>query len=515
MIDLLVYAAHIYPLGGTYRSCDGIAIDQGRVVATGDFSVLRQQYSAQKTLDLGDVYVYPGFHDPHCHLHRYARQQLEVDLRDCRSEMEMIERTLTFADQHPDGWIVGRAWDQNLWDESGYPSRERLDQYFPDRPVYLERIDIHAAVVNTVALNMAGLTESSSVPGGKILLKDGAMTGLLVDNARNPVLTLIPEPDEAMWAQALSLAQQKLWSMGLVALGDAMLTGEEADRLTRLNEKGSFQMPVYGMVPADKQHLDQYLAAGPQQQGNVSLGAFKLFADGALGSRGAWLLEDYQDAPGHRGLALLDFEETLETARQIYEAGFQLCVHAIGDAANRQAIDLFQSVLAPNNNRRWRIEHCQMMAKADFAIMRDYQILPSVQPTHAVSDAPWVEQRIGARIQKAYPAQSLLDACGRLILGTDFPVESPDPLATFRASVLREVDGDVFLPEERLSRANTLSAMTEWAAFSAFWEEERGNLQAGKWADMVVLDRNLLEERLDAVRFTKLLQTWVAGKVVF
>ncbi|MEL7529967.1 MAG: amidohydrolase family protein [Bacteroidota bacterium] len=515
MIDLLIHASHIYPLGGTYRSCNAIAIKHGRVVATGDISVLRQQYKARKQLELGEAYIYPAFHDAHCHLHRYARQQLEVDLRGCRSETEMLERVKSFAEQNPEGWIVGRSWDQNLWERPVYPSRERLDQYFPDRPVYLERIDIHAALVNTVALNLAGITESSSVPGGEIKTKEGRMTGILIDNARNPLIDLIPAPSEERWEYALNRAQKSLWSMGLVALGDAMLTGEEADRLVRLEQKGSFVMPVYGMIPADEAHLKRYLAAGPQQQANVSLGAFKLFADGALGSRGAWLMEDYSDAPGERGLQLLDFDETLAIAQKVYDAGFQLCIHAIGDAANRQVIELYQKILPPGNQRRWRIEHCQMMAREDFRIMQQYNILPSIQPTHAISDAPWVGQRIGDRMMKSYPAQTLLDACGKIVYGTDFPVESPDPLATFRASVLREVEGEVFLSEERLSAQKTLSAMTEWAAFSAFWEAERGSLQAGKWADMIILDRNLLGERPEDVRFTKLLQTWVAGKVVF
>ncbi|MEL6653416.1 MAG: amidohydrolase, partial [Bacteroidota bacterium] len=395
MIDLLVRASHIFPLRGTPLSCDGLAIDQGKVVASGRFAQLKQQFHAKETLDLGDVFVYPAFHDAHCHLHRYAREQLEVDLRGCRSEQEMVERARDFAQTQSEAWIVGRAWDQNLWPGQDYPNRRLLDQYFPDRPVYLERVDIHAALVNTKALELAGFGPETSVPGGEIQKEAGQLTGILIDHARQPILDLIPALSEKQWEDALAMAQQKLWSMGLVGLGDALLTAEEARRLAKLNQKGRFQIPVYGMLPADEAHLNEFLPAGPQQWGNVSLGAFKLFADGALGSRGAWLKEPYTDAPDQYGLALLDWEETLDIARRVYDAGFQLVSHAIGDAAAEQVIDLYKAVLPKGNQRRWRIEHCQMMSAEAIEALREYQIMPSIQPTHLLSDLPWVGQRIG------------------------------------------------------------------------------------------------------------------------
>ncbi|MEL7339053.1 MAG: amidohydrolase [Bacteroidota bacterium] len=517
MIDLLVRASHIYPLRGTplSYSCDGLAINQGRVVSSGSFAQLRQQFQAKEIIDLGDVYVYPGFHDAHCHLHRYAREQLEVDLRGCRSEQEMVARVRDFAQTHSEGWIVGRAWDQNHWPDQRYPNRQRLDAYFPDRPVYLERVDIHAALVNTKALQMAGFGLETSVPGGEIQKEADKLTGILIDKARQPILDLIPPLSETQWEQALVLAQQKLLSMGLVGLGDALLTAEEARRLAKLNQQARFQIPVYGMLPADEAHLDEFLAAGPQQWGNVSLGAFKLFADGALGSRGAWLKEPYTDAPDQRGLALLDWEETLDVARRVYEAGFQLVSHAIGDAAAEQVIDLYKAVLPKGNQRRWRIEHCQMMSAEAIRAMQEYQVMPSIQPTHLISDLPWVGQRLGDRLATSYPAQTLLAAYGKIALGTDFPVESPEPLATFRAAVSRSLAGEVFRFAERLSPMESLQGMTTWASFSAFWEAERGDLSNGKWADMVILDRNLLVESLPELESAKVLQTWMAGKVVF
>ncbi len=513
--DLLVHADRIHTLNAENQTVEAMVIREGKILATGSWAELRAVYDPRQTLDRAGTTIVPGLIDPHCHLHRYAQELFEIDLRGTRSCEEMVARVQEFSRTHPEGWLVGRGWDQNLWPEAVYPTRELLDLHFPDRPVYLERIDIHAALVNEVLLQQAGITAATHIDGGEVRLEQGRPTGLLIDQARDPVLALMPTLTEAQWEQALLAAQEKLWAYGLCGLGDALLSRQEAERLLRLQAEGKFKLWVYGMLPADSYHLAHYLPGGPIREGRIHLGAFKLFADGTLGSRGAWLSEPYTDAPDNVGLALLPDAATRALARRVYAAGFQLCVHAIGDAANRQVLDLFAEVLGGPNDRRWRIEHCQMLPPELLPRFAQYDIFPSVQPTHATSDAPWVAERVGERLAWSYPARRLLQTCGHLALGTDFPVESPDPWATFRSAVFREAAGQAFLPEERLSPLEALRGMTLDSARAEFAESVRGSLEMGRYADFVVLAEDPLAVDVSGLENFRILETWLAGERVF
>ena len=513
--DLLIRADQILTLDSQNTTPEALAISAGRILATGSYADLRSSFSAPKTLDLTGTTIIPGLIDPHCHLHRYAQEFFEIDLRGCASPEEMVQRVRDFAEQHPQGWLIGRGWDQNNWSDKRYPDRRLIDRYFPDRPVYLERIDIHASLVNQYLLDKVGFNAQSQVEGGEIVLENGEPTGLLIDHARDPVLEIMPPLTEAEWETALLMAQQKLWSYGLVGLGDALLSREEAERLLRLQEEGKFQLWVYGMLPGDEAHLTHYLPLGPQRNGRIHLGAFKFFADGALGSHGAWLRDSYSDDPGNRGLNLLGKAQISEWAQQIYESGFQMVTHAIGDAANLGTLALYAAILQGPNDRRWRIEHCQMITPEALPQFGHYSIFPSVQPTHLISDASWVEQRLGERMAYAYPAKSLRQSYGHLALGTDFPVESPDPWATYRAAVDREAEGQIWHPEERLRPLEALRGMTLDSARAEFAEGERGSLEKGKWADFVVLNLNPIHKNHAKMADFSILQTWMAGKMVF
>ncbi len=514
---MLLLNGRIHLLDRTMRVVEALAIEGGRVVAAGTTADLRRAFPPQREIDLQGAFVYPGFIDAHGHLHRYARSLGECDLRGATSFEAVVARLQAFAQQQPAGWLVGRGWDQHGWPGEQMPDRRLLDQAFPDRPVWLERVDLHASVANGRALELAGITADTRVAGGEVVCRGGQPTGLLIDRAQERVSQVVPEPSETQWRGWLGQACNRLLAHGLTCVGDALLSHEEATRLLALQAAGDFPLRVFGMLPGDAAHFAHYLPLGPQQHAYLHLTAFKWFADGALGSHGAWLLEDYAGHPGERGLPLLP--ETAEAqARAIYAAGFQLCVHAIGDAANRAVLDLFRRVLPPGNDRRWRVEHAQVLHPADREAFRSHGIVPSIQPTHATSDRDWAGRLLGPeRLAYAYPLASLCELSGRVALGTDFPVEPPDPLRTFLAAVWRRQPGQdgAFLPGEALSRQAALQGMTRWAAWAQGMEAEIGSLRPGHQADWVALDQDLLRASLEDLVQARVLQTGIGGKVVF
>jgi hypothetical protein len=520
LVDWLLHHGRIHTLDARFSCAEAIAWRDGRIVAVGSNQALLARFRAKQSWHLGGRVVYPGLIDAHCHLLRYGQGCFEVDLRGCGSPQEMVARLQAQGPSQPEGWLIGRGWDQNGWIGGRFPDRHLLDVAFPDRPVLLERIDIHAVVVNSEALRRAGIDGPRHVVGGKVVLDlGGEPTGLLIDRAQALAWAQVPAPSLAQMDQYLQRAAEDCAAVGLTSVGDALLDHATLTRIAALQAEGRFPLRVYGMLPADDAHLSQYLPLGPQRDPWLHLGAFKLFADGALGSRGAWLEAPYHDDPDNHGLALLDWDESLVVAQRVYEAGFQLNTHAIGDAANRWVLDLYQTVLPPGNSCRWRIEHAQLVAPIDLMRFGRLGLIPSIQPTHCTSDLPWLQERIGPdRMTWAYRQQTLLQQTGRLALGSDFPVEPIHPIYALHAAVSRQSRAgwppQGFAPNERLTRRQALQGMTTWAAYAQGEEADKGSLQPGRFADLVVMDQDLMTAPMEQLLATQVLATFTGGTLV-
>jgi predicted amidohydrolase YtcJ len=443
-----------------------------------------------------------------------------VDLHGARSWDEVLERAQAFADAHPGAtWLLGRGWDQNLWADRTMPDNARLNALFPDRPVLLQRVDGHAAVVNEAAMKAVGLDPDAAVEGGLVVKRDGRATGLLVDNAVNVFQAIFDQADEATKRKALLDAQADCFAAGLTMVVDAGLDTGSIALIRRMQQEGALKMRIYAMVADAPANLAHFARTGPIADERLWVRSVKVYADGALGSRGALLKAPYHDHAGHHGLQLASREHFAEVAKWCKDHGFQMNTHCIGDSANKLLLDVYAEVLGGTNDLRWRIEHAQVVSPPDRPLFARYSIIPSVQPTHATSDGPWAGDRLGPeRIGHAYAYKDLLQELGLLALGTDFPVEGIDPLQTFRSAVLRQAaDGwpeGGYHVENALSREEALRGMTLWNALATFTENEVGTLEAGKRADFTVLDRDLLTVPADQLKRAKVRATFVNGERV-
>lgn len=511
--DLVINNGWVLDLdGGTFVQ-QNIAIIDGKIIAMSN-----KKFSAHSQIDASGQYVYPGFIDAHCHFWGYASGLLAVDLVGTNSFEEVVERTKMFANEHPDlTFISGRGWDQNDWDNSEFPTKDSLDKWFPEIPVFLMRIDGHAALVNSQALQLAD-SLPEILPGGRVIYAQGEPTGLLIDNAVN----LIPQPvlDKVAMRDALLKAEENCFAVGLTGLADAGLDKTSIDALADYYDEGDLRMPLYVMIRDNPADYLWFLQNGPIKTDRLSVRSIKVYGDGALGSRGALLLKPYADDPLNYGLMLKNEKDLKALCKLAYDAHFQVNVHAIGDSANRLVLQAFSSILPPQNDARWRIEHAQVVNPLDSIYFQDYKVIPSVQPTHATSDMYWVQERLGAeRVKHAYTFNSLLNWRGVLPLGTDFPVEDIDPLRTLYAAVTRQdslgFPNEGFLPSEKLSRIDAIKGMTIWAAYAQFEENEKGSIETGKWADFVLLPLDLLKCPAEDILQTQVLKTIVHGEVVY
>jgi predicted amidohydrolase YtcJ len=520
--DLVVYNATVYQVDSAFSKAEAFAVRNGRIVLTGSSAEVRGKFRGAQEVDAGGNFIYPGFYDAHCHFYRYALGLREANLVAAKSWAEVLARLRAHRRQRPhDVWLLGHGWDQNDWPGRQFPTKDSLDQLFPDVPVYLTRIDGHAALANQKALDLAGITSKTLVPGGSIGHDaQGQPTGLLVDNAKALVARLIPAPTAAEATQFLRRAEQECLALGLTSLADAGLDKIDIERIDSLQKAGQLHLRLNCMVSATPANLDYYLQRGLYNTDFLTVNSFKVYADGALGSRGACLLAPYSDSPHERGFLLQSAATYRELARRIAASPFQMNTHAIGDSANRLLLDICGVALRGQRNRRWRIEHAQVVTAADVAKFGRFGLVPSIQPAHATSDMYWADARLGAaRLKTAYAYKALLASAGRVALGSDFPVEYLNPLFGFHAAVARQ-DGrnypsGGFQMENALSREQALRGMTEWAAWAGFEEKQKGRLERGLWADFVVLDKDLLTAPKEELRGVQVLQTWIAGKQVF
>ncbi|MDQ3102014.1 MAG: amidohydrolase [Bacteroidota bacterium] len=515
--DLVIHNARINSLDEENTVHQAMAVKDGRIVELGPERQILNRYKADRKFDAQGRNIYPGFIDGHCHFFGYGLNKQKVDLLGSKSWEEVLERTQRFADQHPEtAWILGRGWDQNLWAQKDFPSNTELNALFPDRPVLLQRVDGHAAVVNQRAMDQVGMDPNTSIEGGLMMKENGRPTGLLIDNAVSVFQRILDQADEATKRQALLDAQADCIEAGLTMVCDAGLDVGTIELIGKMQQEGFLKMRVYAMVADGKENLDHFAAKGKITDERLIVRSVKVYADGALGSRGALLKEPYSDQPDHHGLQLATREHFQEVAEWCKLHGFQMNTHCIGDSANGLLLDVYGEVLDGPNDLRWRIEHAQVVSPGDRSKFAAFSIIPSVQPTHATSDGPWAIDRIGPdRIKNAYAYEDLRKTMGLVALGTDFPVEGIDPLQTFRSAVLRKnsnVAAQGYQTDNALSRENALRGMTIWNAIGTFTEKDLGTLETGKLADLVVIDRDLLEVPEDLLWQARVIATFINGE---
>lgn len=517
--DLLVYNATIYTVDSAFSTAEAMVIGGDKILETGSREVLSKKYQLRDSMDVGGRFIYPGFIDAHAHFVGYGQLLQRVNLVETESWEDVLKRTQEFAASHPGDWLLGRGWDQNDWSTKSFPDNRRLNEMFPDRPVLLTRIDGHAAIANQKALELAGIRPGDTVQGGEIVIEHGALTGLLIDNAVDLVKGKIPKATREDLRKALQDAEANCFAAGLTTIVDCGLSFETVDTIHALQESGEVRMRLYVMLSDEKKNYDYLEKRGIIKTPTLHVRSFKLYGDGALGSRGASLIEPYSDKPGHRGFLLSAPAHFDSVAARLITSPFQMCTHAIGDSGNRTILHIYAKYLGGKNDRRWRIEHAQVVHPDDFNLFGLYSIVPSVQPTHATSDMYWVGERLGAMREKsAYAYRQLMEENGWIPLGTDFPVEDISPLKTFLASVARK-DAKMFpengyQPENALTREQTIRGMTIWAAYSCFEENEKGSLEKGKLADFIILDRDLMSIPENEILQTRVLATYLGGKQV-
>jgi len=519
-VDLLVKNALVYTVDSNFTTADAFVVNAGKIVAVGKADTLEQKYKAHEVIDAKGKPIYPGFIDAHAHFYSYGLSLQEVRLEKTKSWQEVIDSVNDYARKNPEGWIVGRGWDQNKWKIKDFPNKAKLDAMFPVRPVMLTRIDGHALMVNQAALNIAGIRPGQTIAGGKIETVNGKLTGLLIDNAEGLVKRKIPAPTEPIIESALLDAQSNCFAVGLTTVEDCGLPYTMVNIIAQLQHKGELKMRMYVMLSDDQENYDYLFKRGVYKTPGLDVRSFKMYADGALGSRGACLLQPYSDQKNWRGFLLSSQRHFQDVAKKVAAKGFQLCTHAIGDSANRVILKIYASVLKGKNNLRWRVEHAQVLSPGDIRYFGDYSIIPSVQPTHATSDMYWAGKRLGKkRLKSAYVYKQLLQQNGWLPLGTDFPVEDINPIYTFYAAVerkdLKGYPEDGFQPENALTREEALRGMTIWAAKANFEEKEKGSIEPGKFADFVILNEDIMKIDGTEVPNVKVLNTFINGEKVY
>ncbi|SFP98185.1 hypothetical protein SAMN04515668_1054 [Hymenobacter arizonensis] len=521
-VDLLVTNATVYTVDSTFAKAEAFAVKDGKFVAVGTSADLKSRFDAAKEVDAKGQFIYPGFYDAHCHFYRYSLGLSSADLVGTTSWEDVLEKLQAHRQKFPQAaWLLGRGWDQNDWPTKQFPTKEALDRLFPDVPVLIIRVDGHAALVNQKALDLAGVTAATPISGGTIARDaQGRLTGLLVDNATRLVSNKIPEPTPAEAAQLLLQGQQNCLAVGLTSVADAGLDRANIEQMADLQQQGKLHLRLYAMLNPTAANKDYYLKNGPILTDQLAVSSFKVYADGALGSRGACLVEPYADKPKETGFLLSTEKEYRALAKELAASKFQMNTHAIGDSANRIILNIYGEALKGQKDRRWRIEHAQVVTPADMPKFGQFGIVPSVQPTHATSDMYWAGERLGAeRAKTAYAYAELLKQYGQLALGSDFPVEDINPLYGFHSAVARQDAKNFpkggYQMENAISRPDALRGMTTWAAHAGFEEKRKGQIKPGMLADFVLMGTDLLAAPNEQLRNASVLETWVGGKQVF
>ncbi|MGK0323115.1 MAG: putative amidohydrolase YtcJ [Psychroserpens sp.] len=505
----------MYTVNDAFGKAEAFAVKDGKFLEVGTSEAIKAKYITDNSIDAKGKTVVPGFIDAHCHFLGLGYNQQAVDLVGTTSFEDVVKRVSAFQNKNQVSFIMGHGWDQNDWEVNEFPKKALLDALFPDTPIALTRVDGHAILCNQAALDLGKVSADSKVIGGEVVLENGALTGVLVDNAEHLVMKYWPKPSREDDVKALLAAQDICFDLGLTTVDDAGLSQESIELIDSLQQTGDLKMRVYAMVSFTPDNLEYYLEKGITKTDRLNVRSFKFYADGALGSRGAMLREPYSDKENHFGLLVTDLKTFNASAQKIANSEFQMNTHAIGDSSNHAVLKTYNKVLTSKNDRRWRVEHAQVVSPEDFDLYKN--VMPSIQPTHATSDMYWAEERLGEeRVKGAYAYKQLLNAFGKVALGTDFPVEQVSPFLTFYAAVARQdleqfPEGG-FQKENGLSREETLKGMTIWAAYSNFEEHEKGSIEAGKFADFIILDKDIMTVDQKEIPKITVEQTFVGGE---
>ncbi|MDB3967292.1 amidohydrolase family protein [Porticoccaceae bacterium] len=503
-----------------------LAVREGRVLATGNTD-LADQYPSATLRDGNGKTMLPGLIDAHGHISSLGYALLSIDVRGLQSAAQVAKNVAAYGAKNPDlSWIQGRGWNQVLWPGKQFPNMADLDAEITDRPVWLERIDGHAGWANKKAMELAGITRDTvSPPGGEIIYdQQGEPSGILIDNAMRLIIDIIPAPNTAEIKLALDAVSQHLLSLGITSAHDAGVLSSEHKVYRQLADNGEMQVRIYGMYSSTEDDLQQVLNAGHSSDSRdmYSVRSIKIYTDGALGSRGAAMLEPYSDRPDHRGLLLTSREELQRLFKLAINADFQIAIHAIGDQGNRIGLDVLEQAYESFGGRhlRHRMEHSQVVALSDIPRFKSLDVIPSMQPTHATSDMNMAEDRIGAeRLKGAYAWQSFLKQGSRVVSGSDFPIELANAFHGIHAAVTRQDKNNQpeagWILEEAMSLEDTMRSFSIDAAWAAHQEDSLGSLTPGKWADFILLDQDIYQIPARDIWKTQVLETWLAGELVY
>ena len=527
--DLIVVNARIYTVDNARPMASALAVREGRITFVGSDSEARMMATSRtRVLDAKGRTVIPGMVDAHAHLSGLAASLRIALLAGSKTYDEVIRRVVERARTTRKGeWVQGRGWDQNLWPEKDFPTHEALSRAVPDNPVVLGRIDGHALLANALAMRIAGVTAATKDPaGGRIIrLPNGDPSGVFIDNAQSLVRRAVPSMSDATLREATLTAIAEVNKWGMTGLHDAGEPRNVIDVFESMARDNRYNIRNYVMVSDNAADIAYYTRRGPENgmyDGHIWIRALKTYADGALGSRGAALLAPYSDDPGNVGL-LVSTPAHLESVAEIgLRTGFQVNTHAIGDRGNRVALDAFEAALrkVPTADHRFRIEHAQVISPDDIPRFARLGVIPSMQASHQTSDMRWAERRVGPqRIKGAYAWRSLLNTGVVIPNGSDFPVEEVNPLISFHSAITRQdasgwPEGGWY-PDQVMTRDEALKAMTIWPAYAAFQEKELGSLSPGKYADFVVLDRDIMTVPATEILQTQVLSTYIGGKSVY
>jgi len=516
-VDSIIINANIYTVNTNFDKAEAFAIKEGKIIAIGSSLEIQAKYTPTYINDAKGKTIIPGFIDAHCHFYGLGMQQQKVDLSGTKSFDEVVQRIVDFQKEKNVPYITGRGWDQNDWEEKEFPTKDKLDELFPTTPISVRRIDGHALLANQAAIDLANVTVDSPEDGGFIIKKNGQLTGVFIDRPMGLISSKIPKASTKEIAQGLIDAEKICFDLGLTTVDDAGLSKKVIEIIDSLQQAGELKIRIYAMVSASDANIDYFTKNGILKTDRLNVRSFKVYSDGALGSRGAAMKHAYSDKHNHFGALVTPLEDLKRYAKKIALSDFQMNTHAIGDSANYVMLKTYKEALKDKKDRRWRIEHAQIIDKLDFKYFNN--ILPSVQPTHATSDMYWAEDRIGSeRIKGAYAFKDLLNTFGKIALGTDFPVEKVSPFLTFYAAVARKdlnnYPENGFQMENALTREETLKGMTIWAAYSNFEENEKGSIEVGKMADFIILNKDIMTVEADKIPYLQVEETYVGGERV-